>query len=225
MAVVYPWYLAYHHDSEYFDRLNKLEAEDSNRRFFQRIRDVLPKKIEESGLFYVLKIESLDGFAAYLSLKKYPNVWGVISMTPKNERYNIEFQCYIHEHKWSKIVISDLQFFELVKFDINPEPERKSLFFKKEVKEKPRTFTEKEFYYLIETDMKILKCDLVPGKFRYEEDKYKADWDVEEAKKYIQYHEYVIYSVKDGLIMSNTIRPNFMQRKLMYMMSQKNGEM
>jgi hypothetical protein len=223
MAVIYPWYL-FNHDSEYYDRLNKLQAEDDNRRFFQRIREVLPKKIEESGLFYVLPINSIDGFSAYLSLKKYPNVIGMVSMTPQNEKYNIEFQCYIQEHKWSKVIISDLQFFELVKFDINPEPERKSLFFNKNVKEKLRTFTEKEFYYLIETNMKIMKCNLVPGKFRYVEDKYTADWDAEDAKKYIQYPEYVIYSVKDGLIMSNTIRPNFMQRKLMYMMSQKNGE-
>ena len=69
--------------------------------------------------------------------------------------------------------------------------------------------------------MKIMKCDLVPGKLRYVEDKYTADWDAEEAKKFIQYPEFVIYSTKDGLFRSNTIRPNFMQRKLMYMMSQK----
>ena len=56
-------------------------------------------------------------------------------------------------------------------------------------------------------------------------DEKKFAAHAEEAKKYIQCPEYVIYSVKDGLIMSNTIRPNFMQRKLMYMMSQKNGEM
>ena len=98
MAVIYPWFLGYH-DSEYYDRLNKLQAEDANRRFFQRIREVLPKKIEESGLFYVLPINSMDGFSAYLSLKKYPNVIGMVSMTPQKEKYNIEFQCYIQEHK------------------------------------------------------------------------------------------------------------------------------
>lgn len=184
---------SHHRTKEEWDAINKAQAEESNRKYFLKVREEMPKAIEETGLFNTTVYIEPDGINCLLTLKKYPNVWAEFNHTLRNLNSTVTFQCYINEHKWVKTEITLLDFLQMIGFrEITKKSLLYRIFHKKENK-KDFGFTSDKLMSLVEKSIETQGYNLTPGKLRIETEEYLSDWDKEFAKKYSTNSESVIY--------------------------------
>lgn len=194
----------------------KRNAEEENRKYFLEVSKHFGEAIDKLGIFNSFYYGNYgDGISCLLSLKKYPNVYACFRYAIDCIPTSIMFQCYMYEHKWSKIYVPFLDFLDMVGFKPEkPKTFLDNLFNRKQEEHTPRFFTKDKLMWMIETDIKTYGFNLKPEMFRFETPDLSFDWCKEEAGKYIKTPKSIAYSMEDGNLKQYVIQPEQMQKKL-----------
>lgn len=164
--VVFPWFLfnTYYSDIE---KVNKIRAAESNRKFFLDIEKEIPELISKIGIFnYALIPGFYNGIKLALSFKKYPNCYSIVDLTKENMGNIVTFKFYINDHKWQSFDISMIQFFSLIGFGFDS-----------------KIFTKDNLFSLIERVICNGEYVVVPYAFRFENNECSFNWNLSDVNK------------------------------------------
>lgn len=210
-----PYY--YYHPVDW-NAINKAQARESNEKYFKYAEEVLLDKIRATGLFNIFSFQPLGlGVKCYLTSRKYPNVYAMFELSENNITNQITFECYIHEKKLVRFDVSLIQFLSMVGFH---GPKIKWKWWEKlflgcrDAKPSEPLVSIKQFEDLMERAIQNQGYRLEPFKFHLEYSTRVYDWDVEEAKKYSEHPEVLLYTLSKPT--ENHPVPDVVQHKIRY---------
>jgi hypothetical protein len=193
---------------------NARKSQEKNKQWLDSLNDLFVEKFDEFGFNAITVHSGNYGTHCIVSSRKYPNLYANFVISDEHVDASITWTYYIHEKRWCRFVVSDIQLLSML--GILESPKRKKCWFRRS-KQSPPLMSIEQFDWMVQRTLENHGIHIEPYKFLYQDKDCDLTFELDKNTDWFKDNPVRYHCEVDGFnVVTHEFHIDEIQSKLLY---------